>query len=1253
MSNVRRIYVEKRKAYATEANEIKHDLMEQLNLNIGSLRIINRYDVEGVSEDILRQGITTILSEPMVDHVYDETYPKTVDEEVFAIEYLPGQYDVRADSCKQCFETLTGTTSVNVKYARLFVVTFEGKKEEVLLAMQNFLINPVDSRIASLEKPENLTDDIPDVQPVPTIYGFNDFTKQDLENYLKNNGMAMSYDDLKVTQDYFKNEEHRDPTETELKVLDTYWSDHCRHTTFSTIITDLSIDDGEFKTILEKDIDDYKASRHMVYGIDTNRPMTLMDLATISMKELRKAGYLDDLEVSEEINACSIEITIHTTTGDEKWLLMFKNETHNHPTEIEPFGGAATCLGGAIRDPLSGRAYVYQSMRITGAGDPRTPLNQTLKGKLPQRKLCRESAHGFSSYGNQIGLTTGYVHEVYDPGYVAKRMEVGAVVAAAPKEQVKRLEPLKGHIVLLIGGRTGRDGIGGATGSSKSHDITSIETAGAEVQKGNPVEERKLQRLFRNKKVSEKIIRCNDFGAGGVSVAVGELAPGLDINLDAVLKKYEGLNGTELAISESQERMAIVIDPSDEEFFNQECSKENLEVVRVAEVTDTNRLVMKHMGQNIVDISRDFLDAAGAKRYQDIKVALPDFNQTPFDITPRKHFVSNLTDTLSKLSVCSQKGLVERFDSSIGNGTVLSPYGGKTLRTETEGMAALIPVLGKETTTCSLFAYGYNAEISKWSPYHGSMYAIVESVSKIVAMGGDYHSIRFSFQEFFEKLLNEPYRWGKPMASLLGAYRVQKELNLPSIGGKDSMSGSFEDLDVPPTLVSFAITAAEVDDVMTPELKESGHILAEIQIDRDAYHIFDFDMLKRQYDALMNLMKEKKVYSAYTIKDGGVLEAVSKMAFGNHVGVAFNSKQSLSSLLEKNYGNIIVEVKHEKDLRSFEKYRVIANTNSSGMLSYGNESISLDEAYKINTKPLESVYPTSAIAPTKEVKTAACMVSSDLTCKEIVAEPLVVIPVFPGTNCEYDSKRAFERAGAKVELVLVRNKTAEMLQESIDNLEEAINRAHIVMLPGGFSAGDEPEGSGKFIVSVLKNPRLKEAITNLLEKRDGLMIGICNGFQALIKLGLLPDGKIRDMNRDDATLTFNTIGRHLSQMVDTRIGSVKSPWLSEVSVGDIHTIPISHGEGRFVASQEVLEELFRNGQVFSQYVDPSGKPTMVSPYNPNGSMYAIEGIVSKDGRVLGKMGHSERQGENRYKNIYGDMDQKLFEAGVKYFKGGK
>ena len=1248
MNKVYRIYVEKRKEYAVEADEILNNLKTQLKMDaLTSLSVVNRYDVQGVSVDVLEQGIPTILSEPMVDDVYKEEYP-IGDAKAFAIEFLPGQYDQRADACEQCFQLLTGEKSVKVKCAKLIVLHGDMNDTDVK-RIQDYLINPVDQRLASLDKPTDLADEDVHIEPVPVIDGFIQFSDDELKQYIKDNGMAMNYDDLKVTQNYFRDEEKRDPTETELKVLDTYWSDHCRHTTFATIITDLDIESGAFKEILEKDVEAYKTSRHVVYGVDTKRPLTLMDLATISMKELRKTGYLDDLEVSEEINACSVELKIHTSEGDEDWLLMFKNETHNHPTEIEPFGGAATCLGGAIRDPLSGRAYVYQSMRITGAGDPRKSLDETMQGKLPQRKICQEAAHGFSSYGNQIGLTTGYVHEIYDDGYVAKRMEVGAVVAAAPKEQVKRLEPLKDHIVLLIGGRTGRDGIGGATGSSKSHELKTTTTAGAEVQKGNPVEERKIQRLFRNKAVSEKIVRCNDFGAGGVCVAVGELAPGLDINLDAVLKKYEGLTGTELAISESQERMAIVIDEKDEAFIKQACIDENLEVVRVAVVTDKNRLTMHYLGQTVVDIDRAFLDKNGASRYQNIEVKLPDFENTPFEEVKQDSFVETSKEVLSRLSVCGQKGLVERFDSSIGNGTVLSPFGGQTLRTETEGMAALIPVLGKETTTCSLMSYGYNPLISKWSPYHGAMYAIIESVAKIVAMGGDYHTIRFSFQEYFEKLLDVPTKWGKPFAALLGAYKVQNELKLPSIGGKDSMSGSFEDLDVPPTLVSFAITGADVKDVMTPELKGKGHALVEFMLPKDEFYVYNFDVLKAQYDKIMKLMKDGKVYSAYTVKDGGVIEAVYKMAFGNAIGVELNALP-LETLTQRNYGNIILEV--DEDMED-DYVRVIGHTTDTNSIVYQNESLSLDEAYAIYESVLDDVYPTKEKAPTTDMIVKDCDQRSELHASKHYDEVKVVIPVFPGTNCEYDSKRAFEKAGATVQLVLIRNKTEEDIKKSVDELEAAIRQAQIVMLPGGFSAGDEPEGSGKFIATVLRNPKLKDAITDLLDHRDGLMIGICNGFQALVKLGLLPYGHIKDMEASDPTLTFNTIGRHLSQMVNTRIASVKSPWLANVNVGDIHTVPISHGEGRFVAPKEVIEELFENGQVFTQYVDQNGQPTMESPYNPNGSMMAIEGIVSSNGRVLGKMAHSERQGDHRNKNIYGEMDQLLFEAGVNYFKGGK
>ena len=1247
MNRVYRVFVEKRSEFAVEAKKIKENLITQLKIqNIDDLKLVNRYDVYGVNKEILNQGIKIILSEPMVDDIYLEDYNLN-DYKTFGIEYLPGQYDQRADACEQCFKILTGTNNVKVRCAKIIMIKGNINDEE-LFKIQSYLINPVDQRLASLDKYLTLEDEKVNIDLVPIIEGFTDLDKSELNEFLKSNGMAMNLDDILVTQEYFKNEEKRNPTETELKVLDTYWSDHCRHTTFSTILTDINIEDGNFKEVLEKDLNDYKSSRHLVYGIETKRPITLMDLATISMKELRKAGYLDDLEVSEEINACSIEIKIKTNQGEEDWLLMFKNETHNHPTEIEPFGGAATCLGGAIRDPLSGRAYVYQSMRITGAADPRKAYNETIEGKLAQRKICQEAAHGFSSYGNQIGLTTGYVHEIYHPGYVAKRMEIGAVVAAAPKGQVKRLNPEEGDVILLIGGRTGRDGIGGATGSSKSHELKTTTTAGAEVQKGNPVEERKIQRLFRNPSVSEKIVRCNDFGAGGVCVAVGELAPSLEINLDCVLKKYEGLNGTELAISESQERMAIVIRKEDEEYIINECKNENLEVVNIAKVTNNNRLVMHYMGQKIVDLNRDFLDKNGAKRYQGVSISLPDFTHTPFDTLKHNTFTEATNEVLTRLSVCSQKGLVERFDSSIGNNTILSPFGGKTLRTETEAMAALIPTLGKETTTASIMSYGFNPEISKWSPYHGAIMAVVESVSKIICAGGDYHKIRFSFQEYFEKLLKDDYRWGKPFAALLGAYRVQEELKLASVGGKDSMSGSFLDISVPPTLVSFAICASDVKNIITPELKSANHTLVEVMLPKDKYHVYDFDALKQIYDNVSNLIAEGKVYSAYSVKDGGVIEAIYKMAFGNEVGVEINNELSLDSLTQKDYGNIIIEVADLSEV-SFDNIRVIGYTNDSKSVSYNNEAISLDEAYKLYEGVLNEVYPVSAPNLTNELNDSLCYERADVA-KKTYDEVNVVIPVFPGTNCEYDSKRAFERAGAKVRLVVIRNKTTQDIIDSVNELEEAIYSSQIMMLPGGFSAGDEPEGSGKFIATFLRNPKLKAAISDLLDNRDGLMIGICNGFQALIKLGLLPYGKIKDMNDTDPTLTFNTIARHVSQMVQTKIVSVKSPWLANVNVCDLHTIAVSHGEGRFVAPKEVIDNLFASGQVFSLYTDNLGNPTMQSPYNPNGSMMGIEGIVSCDGRILGKMGHSERQGVNRNKNIYGEMDQQLFEAGVNYFK---
>lgn len=1253
MNLVYRIYVRKKQQFAVEANKVFEELKSELKINnLTSLDIVHRYDIQGVSDETLKKGINIIFSEPMVDEVYLENYC-TNNKKVFAIEYLPGQYDQRSDACVQCFQLLSDEKDIKVKYAKLYVLNNEVSDFD-FIKIQNHLVNPVDQRIASLDKINNLNDDDIKIERVPIIEGFINKSEKELEHFLTENGMAMNLDDLKVTQEYFKNIEKRNPTETELKVLDTYWSDHCRHTTFSTILSDIKIEDGEFKEILEEDIKNYKTSRHLVYGIECERPITLMDLATISMKQLRKEGYLDDLEVSEEINACSIEIDVNVNNKKEKWLLMFKNETHNHPTEIEPFGGAATCLGGAIRDPLSGRAYVYQSMRITGASDPTVSLDKTIKGKLPQSKICKEAAHGFSSYGNQIGLTTGYVHEIYDEGYVAKRMEIGAVVAAAPVEQVKRLIPQDGDIVLLIGGRTGRDGIGGATGSSKSHKIKTTTTAGAEVQKGNPVEERKIQRLFRNKNVSEKIIRCNDFGAGGVCVAVGELADSLVINLDAILKKYEGLNGTELAISESQERMAVVINANDESFIIDECHKENLEVVRVAQITNSNRLVMNYMNQEIVNISRDFLNANGAKRYQNVLLKLPNLEKNPFTKNNQESFYEVSKNVLSKLSVCSQKGLVERFDSSIGNGTVLSPFGGKTLNTETEGMAALIPVLGKETTTCSLMSYGFNPTISKWSPYHGAMTAIVESIAKIVAMGGKYKNIRLTFQEYFEKLMNVPEKWGKPFLSLLGAYRVQNELKLPSIGGKDSMSGTFENLTVPPTLVSFAVNCCDVKNIITPELKKSNNKIIEVMIEKDKYYIYNFKQLQEQYDTVEKMISDGKVYSAYTIKDGGVIEAVYKMAFGNEIGVKLNSELELNELININYGNILLEV--DNDFVLPKNTRLIGYTISDKKVIYKKEEVLLNDALDFYNKPLNNIYPlkeNNKNNKVNKINNIDCNVRCAKHSKIQYDEVNVVIPVFPGTNCEYDSKRAFEKAGAKVSLVIIKNKTIDDINSSVNELAKAIRDSQILMLPGGFSAGDEPEGSGKFIATFLRNNILTDAINDLLNNRDGLIIGICNGFQALIKLGLLPYGKIKDMTADDPTLTFNTIGRHVSQMVFTRISSVKSPWLNNVNIGDIHTIPVSHGEGRFVANEEVINKLFNNGQVFSQYVDNNGDITMDSPFNPNGSMMAIEGIISEDGRILGKMGHSERQGENRFKNIYGQMDQLIFESGVNYFKRNK
>ncbi len=1242
MSRVDRIFVKKRQDYAANAKALKDDLIEQLKIkNLRDIIILNRYDIQGIDRKILKQAINTILAEPMVDDIYIENYPFKNKEKVLAIEYLPGQYDQRADSTIQCLSILTGSNDVKVRCARVLI--FNNISDSDLKKITNYLINPIDTRVATLDKYKSLDEDGITISPVKIINNFINFNEKELAVFLKDNNLAMNLDDLLLIHDYFKKEK-RNPTETEIKVLDTYWSDHCRHTTFNTIINDIEIENGNFKAVLEEDLKSYRHSRRFVYNIK-DKPISLMDLATIAAKELRKKGMLDDLEVSEEVNAVSLAIDVKTNKGIEKWLLMFKNETHNHPTEIEPFGGAATCLGGAIRDPLSGRSYVYQAMRITGSGDPRTKMKDTIKGKLMQRKITKEAAKGFSSYGNQIGLTTGYVHEIYDEGYIAKRMEVGAVVGAAPKKQVKRLEPKKGDIVLLIGGRTGRDGCGGATGSSKSHNIDTISQCGAEVQKGNAVEERKIQRLFRDPQVASKIIRCNDFGAGGVSVAIGELAPSININLDVILKKYDGLTGTELAISESQERMAVVVKKKDVAFIIKACHNENLEVVKVAEITNNNRLVMNYQRQTIVDLDRSFLDTNGAKRYQDIKVTLPSFNRAPFKLKKNLSFKKQVQDTLSSLLVCNQKGLVEMFDSSIGANTVLSPYGGKTNNNPIEGMVALIPVLDKETTSTSVVAYGYNPLIAKWSPYHGAIYAIIESISKIVAMGADYRHIRFSFQEYFEKLRDDKTKWGKPFSSLLGAFRVQKALHLPAVGGKDSMSGSFMDLDVPPTLISFAITTTDVNNIITPHFKDIGHPIALVSLKRDKFFIPDFNDLKQKYDKLLQLNKEGKILSAYTVKAGGIIEAITKMTFGNKIGIKLNNNVSKEQLFMMNYGDIVIELSEP-----INNCSIIGETIKEPYLIYKKDKITLNEIYKWYSSPLKDIFPITTKEQDRKIIIKDYVKRLNIKPNKKIDKPLVIIPVFPGTNCEYDSKRAFEKAGAKVELVIFKNKTIVDIHKSIKELNKAIRRANIVMLAGGFSAGDEPEGSGKFIATVLRNPILKEAIEDLLNNRDGLIIGICNGFQALIKLGLLPYGEIRPLTDKDPTLTFNTIGRHVSQMVRTRVCSINSPWLTNVDVGDYHMLPVSHGEGRFIASKQMLETLFKKGQVITQYVDSEGNPTMLFPYNPNGSTEAIEGIVSPNGRILGKMAHSERIGNNRYKNIYGEMDQKIFEAGVNYFK---
>ena len=1251
MSNVKRVYSEKKPEFAVKAKELSEEISSYLNIDtVTNVRVLIRYDIEGITEDTYRKALVTVFSEPPVDIVYEEDFEHRPGEHVFAVEFLPGQFDQRADSAVQCVKLLREDEDVEIKTATVYAV--EGSlTDSQLESIKNFCINPVDSREAKMDKPETLVTIFPDPADVKIFDGFKDMPETELKELYSSLGLAMTFKDFLHIQKYYHDEEHRDPSMTEIRVLDTYWSDHCRHTTFSTELKNIRFGEGYYRKPIEDSFDKYKETFGELYAGRDDKFVCLMDIALMAMKKLKKDGKLQDMEVSDEINACSIVVPVTIDGVTEEWLVNFKNETHNHPTEIEPFGGAATCLGGAIRDPLSGRTYVYQAMRVTGAADPTVSLDKTMAGKLPQKKIVREAAHGYSSYGNQIGLATGYVKEIYHPNYAAKRMEIGAVMGAAPRSAVIRETSDPGDIIILLGGRTGRDGCGGATGSSKAHTEKSIDTCGAEVQKGNAPTERKIQRLFRRPEVSSLIKKCNDFGAGGVSVAIGELAPGLVVDLDKVPKKYAGLDGTELAISESQERMAIVVDPKDVDTMLKYADEENLEAVVVAEVTEEPRLVLTWRGKEIVNISRAFLDTNGAHQETDVKVEIPAKADNYFDSVKEPEDVKKAwIDTLSDLNVCSQKGLVEMFDSSIGAGTVTMPYGGKYQLTPTQTMIAKLPVMKGKTDTITMMSYGFDPYLSSWSPYHGSVYAVVTSAAKIAAAGGDVSKIRLTFQEYFKRLGTDPYRWGQPFAALLGAYDVQVGLGLPSIGGKDSMSGTFNDIDVPPTLVSFAVDVASYMNVVTPELKKAGNVLVKLDIEKDENDIPVYQNVLAMYDLLHQAILADKVESAYAVGFGGMIEAVSKMAFGNKLGVDIDTCITKRELVSKDYGSIILEVKPENINTLGIPVKKIGTVNDSAAFTYGDVTVTMDEALAAWTKTLEKVFPTESGVEQKKIKTGLFDAKTVYTAKNKVAKPKVFIPVFPGTNCEYDSAKAFERAGAEVETIVFRNMTAQGIRDSVDAFTKAISQSQIIMFPGGFSAGDEPDGSGKFIATAFRNSKIADEVMKLLQQRDGLALGICNGFQALIKLGLVPYGEIRPQTDDSPTLTINSIGRHQSKMVYTKVVTNKSPWLKEADLGGVYTIPISHGEGRFVASKEWCEKLFANGQVATQYVDMNGNPTMDEYYNVNGSYYAIEGITSPDGRVLGKMGHSERTGRAVAVNIYGDQNQKIFESGVDYFK---
>ena len=1263
MENVKRIYVEKKEPYAVKAKELKEEIENYLSIhNVKNVRELIRYDVENISDETFKTACSTVFSEPPVDILYQETFTLKQNEKVFSVEFLPGQFDQRADSAVQCIRFLNEEENPIIKTAVTYIIEGDLSEDE-LNKIKSYCINPVDSRETGLEKPQTLITDYKEPADVIIFDGFKDMPEEELKKLYDSLGLAMTFQDFLHIKNYFNKDEKRDPSMTEIRVLDTYWSDHCRHTTFSTELKDITFSEGYYKEPIETTYQSYLDTREEIYKDRKDKFVCLMDLALLAMKKLREDGKLDDMEVSDEINACSVVVPVEMDYGNgpitEEWLVFFKNETHNHPTEIEPFGGAATCLGGAIRDPLSGRGYVYQAMRVTGAADPTVPVSATLKGKLSQKKLVRGAASGYSSYGNQIGLATGYVKEIYHPNYVAKRMEIGAVMGAAPRKNVIRETSDPGDIIILLGGRTGRDGCGGATGSSKVHTEASIETCGAEVQKGNAPTERKIQRLFRREEVSRLIKKCNDFGAGGVSVAIGELADGLIVDLDKVPKKYAGLDGTELAISESQERMAVVVDKKDVAQFLQYAEEENLEAVEVAVVTKEPRLVLKWRGKEIVNLQRAFLDTNGAHQETSVVVSIPSEENNCLEeiaidavkeAVEKEDIKQAWLTMLGDLNVCSQKGLVEIFDSSIGAASVLMPYGGKYQLTETQTMVAKLPTLTGKTDTVTMMSYGFDPNVSSWSPYHGAIYAITQSMAKIVATGGDYKKIRFTFQEYFKRMTQDATRWSQPFSALLGAYDAQIGYGLPSIGGKDSMSGTFNDIDVPPTLVSFAVDVAKTGDVITPELKKEGNKIIRFEIDKDDYDIPVYERVLSLYDEIAKLIQDGVIVSAYALDAYGIAAAVSKMAFGNKLGVTISDELSEDDFFCGAMGDMIAEVDADRLNEVDVDYDLVGTINNTSTFVYKNAEITMDEALKAWTGKLEKVFPTKAVKHTDALNIPLFKADKIYICKEKVARPTVFIPVFPGTNCEYDSRKAFERAGAKVETRVFKNMTATQIRESVEEFEQAINQSQIIMFPGGFSAGDEPDGSAKFFATAFRNEKMKEAVTRMLQERDGLCLGICNGFQALIKLGLVPEGKIAGQREDSPTLTFNTINRHLSKMVYTKVVSNLSPWLAQAEVGKTYVNPASHGEGRFVATKEWLDTLFKNGQVATVYSDMDGNVSMDEEYNINGSYMAIEGITSPDGRILGKMAHSERRDDSVAINIYGEQDLKIFESGVAYFK---